>query len=101
MPRPRNTVVQLWHKNPPRSILTRPVGTGGAGGASAPPIFCNYLICSLNFRENIARPYYKFAKILTSSVTSYPFQSFIACSKNQRIVRVLVLFLLLLLRHVP
>ena len=65
-------------------LLYRPVGTGGAGGASAPQYFAT--ICSINFRENIARLYYKFAKIVTSSVTSYPFQSFIACSKNQCIL---------------
>ena len=65
-------------------IHPRPVGTVGAGGLQPPQYFAT--ICSIHFRENIARLYYKFAKIVTSSVTSYRFQSFIACSKNQCIL---------------
>ena len=62
-------------------MVSGPSEPRGLGGLQLHQYFAT--ICSLNFRENIARPYYKFAKILTSSVTSYPFQSFIACSKNQ------------------
>ena len=29
-------------------VESRPVGTGGAGGASAPPIFCNYLLFKIS-----------------------------------------------------
>ena len=46
-------------------------GPSEPGGLQLPQYFAT--ICSLNFQENIARPYYKFAKILTSSVASYPF----------------------------
>ena len=63
---------------------TGPSEPGGLGGLQLPQYFAT--ICSLKFRENIAKPYYKFSKILTSSVASYPFQSFIAFSENQCIL---------------
>ena len=52
-------------------LFAGPSEPGGLGGLQFPQYFAT--ICSLNFQENIARPYYKFAKILTSSVASYPF----------------------------
>ena len=63
---------------------TGPSEPGGLGGLQPPQYFAT--ICSINFQENIAKLYYKFAKILTSSATSHPFQSFISCSKNQCII---------------
>ena len=51
--------------------VTGPSEPGGLGGLQLSQYFAT--ICSLNFGENIAKPYYKFSKILTSSVASYPF----------------------------
>ena len=50
--------------------VTGPSEPGGGGGMEASAQYFAS-ICSLNYRKNIARPYFKFAKILTSSVTSF------------------------------